>query len=200
KVKLNVFDRTARKDRDAVVRFLAGKGAIVARGFEFQLRKILIDDLRFLQANDVRLCCVEPRKKLRHTHVDRVYVPGCDLHQMRRGRLYFSVRSIIRRSATFAHFFVSGSTTISFTTLPAARFSIAQARFCGAMRNIVAHIQRSGASRRMCLSGKRFSRRLTRFTSVPIAHAEPAGDSSTDRKSTRLNSSHVKISYAVFCL
>src|SRR5699024_12636980 len=30
--------------------------------------------------------------------------------------------------------------------------------------------------------------------------AEPASFSRTDRKSTRLNSSHVSISYAVFCL
>src|SRR5690606_41752106 len=34
-----------------------------------------------------------------------------------------------------------------------------------------------------------------------VAHAAPAGvESAADRKSTRLNSSHVKISYAVFCL
>src|SRR5690606_41561856 len=36
---------------------------------------------------------------------------------------------------------------------------------------------------------------------VSSAHAaEAALDFSSDRKSTRLNSSHVKISYAVFCL
>src|SRR5690606_35963804 len=40
---------------------------------------------------------------------------------------------------------------------------------------------------------------------VPTIHGKinmsvPAGASSGDRKSTRLNSSHVKISYAVFCL
>src|SRR5690606_39451136 len=32
------------------------------------------------------------------------------------------------------------------------------------------------------------------------AGVEPVGVASADRKSTRLNSSHVKISYAVFCL
>src|SRR5690606_39677182 len=32
------------------------------------------------------------------------------------------------------------------------------------------------------------------------ANLDPADYSSLDRKSTRLNSSHVKISYAVFCL
>src|SRR6266511_5458611 len=33
-----------------------------------------------------------------------------------------------------------------------------------------------------------------------IAHRRPPGPPRPDRKSTRLNSSHVKISYAVFCL
>src|SRR5690606_41209195 len=31
-------------------------------------------------------------------------------------------------------------------------------------------------------------------------HGPPGGETRRDRKSTRLNSSHVKISYAVFCL
>src|SRR5207249_8757737 len=37
---------------------------------------------------------------------------------------------------------------------------------------------------------------------VPIHHVPPGFDviGTTDRKSTRLNSSHVSISYAVFCL
>src|SRR5437868_8437350 len=33
-----------------------------------------------------------------------------------------------------------------------------------------------------------------------IAGSKPDGDQHADRKSTRLNSSHVSISYAVFCL
>src|SRR5207302_2119343 len=54
---------------------------------------------------------------------------------------------------------------------------------------------------------------MVRFTSFPFSHAagfalphapsaRPAAGASPrpDRKSTRLNSSHVKISYAVFCL
>src|SRR5436309_9946389 len=40
--------------------------------------------------------------------------------------------------------------------------------------------------------------RITRRISVPITADMEAGYG--DRKSTRLNSSHVKISYAVFCL
>src|SRR5690349_24063826 len=43
------------------------------------------------------------------------------------------------------------------------------------------------------LSGERFARSL--LTPIP-----PAAVISLDRKSTRLNSSHVEISYAVFCL
>src|SRR5690606_41043573 len=34
---------------------------------------------------------------------------------------------------------------------------------------------------------------------IEVASAPPAGYATLDRKSTRLNSSHVKISYAVFC-
>src|SRR5436309_14780708 len=35
---------------------------------------------------------------------------------------------------------------------------------------------------------------------IARGHPDVPGDFSLDRKSTRLNSSHVKISYAVFCL
>src|SRR5690606_42128418 len=41
--------------------------------------------------------------------------------------------------------------------------------------------------------------RLRDHLGSPIAEGEGSG-SRSDRKSTRLNSSHVKISYAVFCL
>src|SRR5215471_19505135 len=37
-------------------------------------------------------------------------------------------------------------------------------------------------------------------SSCPACHAYQHGPRETDRKSTRLNSSHVEISYAVFCL
>src|SRR3712207_8713971 len=39
-----------------------------------------------------------------------------------------------------------------------------------------------------------------RFPSVPIIGVVPAIKPAADRKSTRLNSSHANISYAVFCL
>src|SRR5207302_8740034 len=35
---------------------------------------------------------------------------------------------------------------------------------------------------------------------IVVRRISPEGDEKADRKSTRLNSSHVKISYAVFCL
>src|SRR5690606_40935767 len=38
------------------------------------------------------------------------------------------------------------------------------------------------------------------FAAVTTRNAETTAMADTDRKSTRLNSSHVKISYAVFCL
>src|SRR5690349_24532857 len=43
-------------------------------------------------------------------------------------------------------------------------------------------------------------RRSSRRLAATIAAASDARTSGTDRKSTRLNSSHVEISYAVFCL
>src|SRR5207253_11212166 len=42
-------------------------------------------------------------------------------------------------------------------------------------------------------------RRLTGYERVPPRHGEGGGRARGDRKSTRLNSSHVAISYAVFC-
>src|SRR5699024_2321482 len=42
--------------------------------------------------------------------------------------------------------------------------------------------------------------RLLRLTEVEQVKAREAGAEIPDRKSTRLNSSHVSISYAVFCL
>src|SRR5436309_11640113 len=42
--------------------------------------------------------------------------------------------------------------------------------------------------------------RLHRRRRGPVLHRGPHRTTGPDRKSTRLNSSHVKISYAVFCL
>src|SRR2546430_5709752 len=45
-----------------------------------------------------------------------------------------------------------------------------------------------------------FRSRCRRIESVPHEHERPYGEAPQDRKSTRLNSSHSQISYAVFCL
>src|SRR5690349_24874755 len=42
--------------------------------------------------------------------------------------------------------------------------------------------------------------RQRRCVAAPRQHLGAAGGAARDRKSTRLNSSHVEISYAVFCL
>src|SRR2546422_6355466 len=44
------------------------------------------------------------------------------------------------------------------------------------------------------------SQRVTRVSAPALASRVPSGLQSRDRKSTRLNSSHGYISYAVFCL
>src|SRR5690625_6593165 len=38
------------------------------------------------------------------------------------------------------------------------------------------------------------------WENIPLFHTQKSLDDNVDRKSTRLNSSHVAISYAVFCL
>src|SRR5690349_22899838 len=49
---------------------------------------------------------------------------------------------------------------------------------------------------------RRADRRASLGGAPPVRHADPPGHGRGrgDRKSTRLNSSHVEISYAVFCL
>src|SRR5690606_39707766 len=60
---------------------------------------------------------------------------------------------------------------------------------CGRLRPDVAHLERLGAHEP---SDSTYTRAIS---SSPLWSS-----TSKDRKSTRLNSSHVKISYAVFCL
>src|SRR5690606_41671647 len=59
------------------------------------------------------------------------------------------------------------------------------------------------ATERRCTSGISYVRSSPPLTRPPVEEAvnfRNFGCISLDRKSTRLNSSHVKISYAVFCL
>src|SRR2546430_7983317 len=66
------------------------------------------------------------------------------------------------------------------------------------------HAVGHGASSRRCyntrLSSCSDSRRSSRWERVRSASAGSGRTATTDRKSTRLNSSHSQISYAVFCL
>src|SRR3712207_8362974 len=54
-----------------------------------------------------------------------------------------------------------------------------------------------GAGRRRAVRGRPPARQLDGVAELPLHLGVPAG---ADRKSTRLNSSHANISYAVFCL
>src|SRR5690606_42082099 len=51
-----------------------------------------------------------------------------------------------------------------------------------------------GSCRHQAVANRRYHSRMV------MAPSHASGEPSRDRKSTRLNSSHVKISYAVFCL
>src|SRR5690349_23880702 len=59
---------------------------------------------------------------------------------------------------------------------------------------------RSQQRRRSRLSGPRSAAQRLRATRSTKPSGSAGKPGSTDRKSTRLNSSHVEISYAVFCL
>src|SRR5207249_7727208 len=52
----------------------------------------------------------------------------------------------------------------------------------------------------LCTFGPRLLDTHPEAIKVPYAHSNVQADEVLDRKSTRLNSSHVSISYAVFCL
>src|SRR5690606_41944290 len=62
-----------------------------------------------------------------------------------------------------------------------------------------ARVRSGSAARNPSCAAEALVRSL--FEGRAVARAEPADcEGARDRKSTRLNSSHVKISYAVFCL
>src|SRR5207253_7609081 len=66
-----------------------------------------------------------------------------------------------------------------------------------------AHIDHSGALPVLCREGFRgpiYATPATRDLAAPMLPDSALIQASEDRKSTRLNSSHVAISYAVFCL
>src|SRR5207302_9020247 len=66
-----------------------------------------------------------------------------------------------------------------------------------AFKDFVVVSERSGGLRRLRVTDLRTNR--SHYVTFPeVAYGDPSR--AADRKSTRLNSSHVKISYAVFCL
>src|SRR5207253_8076771 len=58
--------------------------------------------------------------------------------------------------------------------------------------------QAAPSSENVCVAGVRFAKEVGVESHAELVVA--SGDRREDRKSTRLNSSHVAISYAVFCL
>src|SRR5947207_9720838 len=90
------------------------------------------------------------------------------------------------------------STLFPYTTL--SRSDFAANDFSGRVRNQAHNRQSANAFARTALSYK--AQRLTLFKRIRYAiHClNNATLSVEDRKSTRLNSSHTVISYAVFCL
>src|SRR5690606_39525463 len=61
-------------------------------------------------------------------------------------------------------------------------------------------LQRGAAKTQRTPSGERVSDSRRRSAWLAMTPPTPRNSAGADRKSTRLNSSHVKISYAVFCL
>src|SRR3712207_7484217 len=80
------------------------------------------------------------------------------------------------------------STLFPYTTLSRSRAGRRGDRRLGGLR----------PRHRRGLDGGRAGRLVRRHRAVPAPHG--AADPAQDRKSTRLNSSHANISYAVFCL
>ena len=82
-------------------------------------------------------------------------------------------------SATLAQCAVSSSTWIRLTTRASASDSSAHTRCGRSMRFIVEQKHTVRSRKTTCLSGCASASRLTRFSSVPIAHADPAGAASS---------------------
>src|SRR5262249_22574178 len=88
------------------------------------------------------------------------------------------ISNILSR-ATRAQRFTLSLTLIWLTMLPSTRFSSAQHRCCGDIRNMVVQRHPESSSVLTCLSGFSLARRFTRWISVPMANEVPAGASST---------------------
>src|SRR5690606_40119902 len=98
-------------------------------------------------------------------------------------------------------------TPILRAVLPALQAAQRQAQFGAGLRpprsrrhGVLDQLQRFTAIRGADHSSSSFPQSASAFFRNTSRAAVSASAASLDRKSTRLNSSHVKISYAVFCL
>src|SRR5207249_8634341 len=92
-------------------------------------------------------------------------------------------------------------TLFPYTTLFRSRLDLEERRL-GQLRQAAGHfgLPDAGGADHDDVLRRHLVTELGRDALPPPAVAERDGDGALDRKSTRLNSSHVSISYAVFCL
>ena len=89
KVRTDVFKADSAQDRDAVPLPLSVVRALVASVGELVVRKVLVAELRFLQAQHVGPQELQPLQHPRHSHVQRVDIPRSDPHI---ARIYRAMR------------------------------------------------------------------------------------------------------------
>src|SRR5207249_9402071 len=71
-----------RKNRDAIVRFLSVINRVIPSCLQGEHRKLFVRTFRFLQTNDVRFVCLEPRKQAILAFAQGIDVPGRDSHHL----------------------------------------------------------------------------------------------------------------------
>src|SRR5439155_4560519 len=71
-----------RKNRDAIVRFLSVINRVITSWLQGEHRKLFVRTFRFLQTNDVRFVCLEPRKQAILAFAQGIDVPGRDSHHL----------------------------------------------------------------------------------------------------------------------
>ncbi len=77
---LHLAGRAAAENRHAVVGFLPGKHAVVTGCLQSLLREVMVLQFGFLQAQHLDRVVAQPVQHLRQTHLERIDVPGGQLH------------------------------------------------------------------------------------------------------------------------
>ncbi|MNN30596.1 hypothetical protein D3C81_1442500 [compost metagenome] len=77
---LHVLRRLARHQRHTVVGLLASEHAAVTGGDQRRVRELVVLQLGFLDADDVRAEVLEPLLQVRQADIERIDVPRGDLH------------------------------------------------------------------------------------------------------------------------